>query len=231
LDDEITKNIKLPSELSELYFGEEFCVQTPKLINLMSSLLNNLPTKLKVLKLPEWWNMPLNNLPMGLEKIILGIEFNQNLDMLSESILHVEFPEKYKFDLALDNLPHNLEYLNLQFQNKYNHSISNFPNSIKYLEIGEYNLAINKLPKNLETLLIASNVRFILVSKFFKEESTISFYKLTNIGKYNVENDIQIQIPPNLNKITWYNGDSSVYDYVKISNENLWIDKTDVKYI
>lgn len=212
------QSISLLDNLEELYFYyyDDYTYEnifTQCFIN----LFNNLPKKLKILKMPELLNIPLLNLPLGLEKLYLGINFNQSLDSLPETIKYIMFDEMYKFNKPLDNLPSGVEYLNLQFQNKYFHTINNLPNSIKYLELGEYKLPINKLPKELEELIIASPVEF----KMMEIDAHIKTYELLYIGEFNTSNKISIEIPNNLKKIIWYNNDCSVYQYEKNQNNGI----------
>ena len=220
--------LSLPKNLEELEFSYDYTDRPNNTyVNKLTKLFNNLPKKLKILKIPNFWNEPLLNLPTSLEKLYLGIQFNQPLDLLPESIKLIEFPEGYKFNKPVDNLPSQLEYLNLQFQNKYTHTISNLPDSIKYLEIGEYELEIGKLPTKLNKLVIASPVKFDFVEYEIvkvsgKENINNCYYKLMYIGRYNIDNKILISIPPNLSSITWWDGDMSVYTYIKCSNNDLW---------
>jgi hypothetical protein len=219
------ETIILPENLEELYFNfEQDYIPTHIFYQRFIKLIDNLPTKLKILKLPSFWNERLINLPTTLEKLYLGIKYNQSLDFLPESIKHIEFVEFYRFNQPIDNLPYGVEYLNLEFQNKYSHTINNLPNSIKYLELGEYELKIDKLPKELEELQIASIVKFELIENIDSNlNSEIKKYKLLYIGNYNVENNINIEIPSNLKKIVWWDCDASVYEYEKNQNDEYWI--------
>jgi len=218
------KTIFLFDNLEELYFNYDNDYEPNNMLyQWLIKLIDNLPTKLKILKLPSFWNKPLLNLPTILEKLYLGIEFNQSLDFLPESIKHIEFVELFKFNQPLDNLPSSIEYLNLQFQNDYSQTINNLPNSIKFLELGEYELKIDKLPKELEQLYIASFVKFELIENIdSNSNSKVKKYNLLYIGNYNVKNNIKIEIPQNLKKIVWYNCDFSVYTFEKNQNCEYW---------
>lgn len=226
-----SKSLFLPENLEELHFDyEDYYEPEKEYLEYLIKLFDNLPDNLRVLEIPNFWNFPLKNLPLRLEKLYLGIGFNQELDSLPESIKFINFAEQYEFDKPLNNLPSELEYLNLKFQNKYNHTISNLPNSIKYLELGEYELSIEKLPKQITELHIASQVKFIpveddkinTITSSNKLEKKIQYYKLGEIGEYNIKNNILIEIPKNLSKIVYYDGDSTVYQYCKSPNNNLW---------
>lgn len=214
--------IILPDNLEELYFYFE-CDYKPTHIfyQCLINLINNLPTKLKILKLPSFWNAPLINLPIGLEKIYLGIKFNQSLNFLPESIKYIEFAELFKFNQPFDDLPSGVEYLNLQFQNEYFYTINNLPNSIKYLKLGKYKLKIDKLPKELEELHIDSLVEFEPIENI-NSNAKIKKYKLLYIGTYNVKNNIHIEIPQNLKKIVLLNCGVSVCIYEKNQNDEYW---------
>lgn len=221
-DDKIT-NMFFNTNLMELEF-ESDCLIT-------NTVFDNLPNKLVKLKLPDYSNCDLTNLPKSLEYLILGKEHTYNLDMLPESIIFIEFPElsntSYKLNVPLHNLPHGVEYLNLQFQNKYTESISNLPDTIKYLEIGEYELEIKKLPANLKFLCICTLVQFKYVKNIINPitNKNAKCYELVNIGKFNIENNIQITIPTNLTQITWWDLDSSVYTNVKDLEFGYWIEQ------
>ena len=230
-DNFIPDKIEIPENLEELYFNYEYDEFKTNYLNILIKLFENLPPDLKILKIPDFWNYPLINLPTKLEKLYVGKEFSQSLDLLPESIKHIEFVEDMKFDKSLDNLPSQLEYLNLQFQNECNVTISNLPNSIKYLELGTYELEIGKLPDELVELKIASCVKFDFVKfdtvEIFenkkKEFKQIKYYELKLIGKYNIKNNFKILIPYNLSKITWYD-DVSTYTFIKCLENDLWFE-------
>lgn len=240
----IQESIFFPEDLEELYFNYEDEYE-PKQdeFEYLIKIFDNLPQNLKILKLPSFLNIELKNLPLKLEKLYIGIKYNQNLDSLPESVKFIEFVEQMYFNKQLDNLPSQLEYLNLQFQNSYNYTISNLPNSLKILELGEYKLKIDKLPTNLTELRIASPVKFIeytfdiddindminlqntqiIQIKRIKRNKQIKYYKLEEIGDYNIRNNIKIQIPQNLSIIQWWDGSSSVYTYKKSAiSDILW---------
>lgn len=226
------KHISLPENLIELHFCENYYdFNDEEYMEGMKKIFNNLPEKLKIIKLPYYWNTPLNNLPNELEKIFINKEYLQNLDMLPNSIKYLEFSEKpsYNLNILLDNLPTNLQYLNLHILNEYTHSLANLPDSIKHLVVGPYKLKIDKLPKNLEFLEIESLVKFRLIKcvDYEKDEIIIiKYYELLNIGKYNIENEIYVDIPSNLKSIIWYDNNYLFYEFIKIKNTNLWVDKS-----
>ena len=225
-----SKSLFLSENLEELKFNYDDSYEPEKeYLEYLIKLFDNLPDNLKVLVVPNFWNFPLKNLPLRLEKLYLGIEFNQELDSLPESIRFVEFAEQCNFNKPLDNLPSQLEYLNLQFQNKYNNTISNLPNSIKYLELGEYDLIIERLPKQMTELHIASPIQFTPVeyekinniTPSSNTSKKIQYYKLGKIGKHNIKNNILIEIPKKLSKIVYWD-ELSVHKYYKSSEIDLW---------
>lgn len=251
-NEEFFKPIKLTNGLIELYFINFFYCNELRIINNLIKIFDKLPSNLKILQIPYFWNNPLNNLPsklkilylggiynqpidnlpIYLEKIYFGIKFNQSLDFLPESIKYISFSIGRKFNKSINNLPNSLKYLDLDFQEEYSHSIDNLPNSIEYLSLGDYYLQINKLPDNLIKLKIATHVKFILMPipdvDIFDELNKSNkikkkYYKLENIGKYNIENNITIHIPHNLSTITYCNidNDYSVYTYIR-ENNSLW---------
>lgn len=207
------QSIILPSDLEELYFRYEAdYIPNDNFLQYLISLLNNLPPNLKILEVPNFWNLELLNLPTTLEKIYLGVKFNQNLDFLPESIKTITFDEAGVFNKPLDNLPSNVEYLSLPL-NEYLHTISNLPNSIKFLSLGIYKLKIDKLPKKLVELVIGSPVKFEFVK-------AINKYSLTYIGEYNIKNNIGIEIPKGLKSIDIWNMVANCYE--KCKTDEYW---------
>lgn len=185
-------------------------------------LFDNLPNTIKILKIPDFYNLPLLNLPIFLEELHLGINFNQNLDNLPESIKHIGFSKLSNYNKPLFNLPSQLEYLNLEFKNKYCHSIKNLPDSIKFLELGEYELKIYKLPEKIIKLSIYGPVKFKIETKKF-DNNHEQLYELLYIGKYNIENKFYIKIPIHLSQITCIDNNSNVINYKKNTNNNYWL--------
>ena len=80
----------LPENLEELYFDYEtdYEITNSDLLklNYFIKIFNNLPNRLKILKIPSFWNEPLINLPGSLQKLYIGSKYNQQLDFLPESI-------------------------------------------------------------------------------------------------------------------------------------------------
>jgi len=79
-----------------------------------------------------------------------------------------------------------------------------------------YKLKIQRLPNNLIELVIASPVKFNLTVPNNKTIQT-KYYKLEKIGKYNIENNIEIEIPSNLSMITWWDKNASVYKSILVT--------------
>lgn len=230
---------------SETKFSADVTIVSPS--NKLNKLFDNLPSTLKILKIPNNWNFPLNNLPCGLKKLFLGEKFNQLLDFLPESLTHLEFFKFNEYSQPLNNLPRGLEYLDLGYCNNYIYPIQNLPNSIKYLKIGKFNLEIKNFPDCLEKLVIGSSVYFNLKKKYNLTSGYDNFYELEHFGSYNKENNIKIPIPSGLKEIICYNYlyypahehmivvfpgnlqvnkysnlESSVINYKRISNKNNW---------
>ena len=230
-DNFIFESINLPIELEELYFDyEDEYKPTIRYSDEFIKLVKNLPMNLKIFKLPSFYDHPLDNLPLCLEKLYIGKHYNHQLDNIPTSIKFIEFVEGMKFNKSLDNLPSQLEYLNLKFENNLFHTISNLPNSIKFLEIGKYELEISKLPKDLITLCIASPIKFnfvkselkIVLNKNTKDMKNIKYFNMEFVGKYNMKNNIKIEIPQNLSCVTWSDCESSTYTYKKCMENGLW---------
>jgi hypothetical protein len=59
--------------------------------------------------------------------------FNESLDNLSNSIIHLSFELNDVFNQPIDNLPNSIIYLIFDEKSKFNQPIDNLPNSIIYL--------------------------------------------------------------------------------------------------
>jgi len=106
--------INLPKTLIDLYLGQ---------YNLP---LNNLPSNLKYLQVGDAYSHYLDNLPLGLEELVIGDE-----NWMS------------KYNLSLDFLPHHLKALSI-YSFEFNQELNNLPNSLLHLTI--HDKYRNKLP-------------------------------------------------------------------------------------
>lgn len=211
--------IDFPPNLEVLFFGENKSNE----LSDIKRLLDNLPNKLKTLKIPQNWNYPIENLPNGLTKLIITDGFNQKLNFLPESLKYLGFDTYNYFDSyyshELNNLPRGLEYLNLGFKN-IEFPIETIPDTIKYLTILSSNVKINKLPRCLEILYIRDDVEFELIENISSNKNKYEFknkyFKLTSIQN--------CRVPDSLNQIIFYlHGiDKLRCKFNKTKNSNVW---------
>lgn len=101
------------------------------------------PNWLIILHINEEFNIPLNNLPPGLEKLKLNCaKFTYDLDNLP---LKLEELILINYTGYLDNLPPNLK--TLETGNRFNQPIDNLPLSLEKLVLGaDFNQRIDNLP-------------------------------------------------------------------------------------
>lgn len=86
-----------------------------------------------------------------IETIKFPINYNSNLDYLSETIVRLIFPSKSKFNKKIDDLPVSLRLLVLG--NEFNNQLDNLPKYLEILFIGNgFNQNLNNLPIGLEIL-------------------------------------------------------------------------------
>ena len=128
--------------------------------------LSNLPNTIKILQTGNR-DIKINILPANLEKLILPRYHLYKIDIFPQNLKHVQLSYYYNFDIS--NLPNNLQKLIIaggprEYQEdddnyydfpEFDQDIDNLPDSIEEIEIcvTEYNKKINKLPKNLETIM------------------------------------------------------------------------------
>lgn len=79
----VNETIILPKKLEVLVFDyDDDCYVGCKYLYCLIKLFDNLPNNLRILQIPNFWNYPLINLPLKLEEIYIGSEFNQELNYL-----------------------------------------------------------------------------------------------------------------------------------------------------
>ncbi len=143
------------------------------------SQIDNLPSTITHLILGKYFNQPIDNLPTSIvslefdntfHKYDTYCYFDKSLENLPSSIEHLILPDSY--NIELNGLPNSL--INLVIGGHYSKSINNLPNSIKELtfehiilrdyngKLSDYqypnirNVPIDKLPTNLEKILIVN---------------------------------------------------------------------------
>lgn len=160
--------------------------------------LNNLPTKLKILCIPEKFNNQLNNLPNNLEYLEIATQnknFNYLLDKLPKSLQTLKINRG--FSMHLNNLPHNLKTLHLADNGKFNLPIDTLPNLTDLVINGNFNQPINFLPYTLHTLIIESPHFFQPLINLPLNLNTLILGKNTNIT-------YDIVLPENIKKINLF---------------------------
>lgn len=126
------------SKLKHLIFGDNF-----------NQITNHLPANLQSIIYGFSFNQPINHLPK-IKALKLGFKFQQKLDLLPSSLLHLEllfhypypvghtYPSPYllvKRNISLDNLPQGLETLIITHLKGV--TLPNLPASIKLLRTDE----------------------------------------------------------------------------------------------
>lgn len=126
--------------------------------------LDNFPNKLKILEMTDIiYNLPLDKLPLSLEKLVLGFkkEYNHSFDNLPSSLNYLEITFYEYLDdkiQILNNLPEKLEFLKLKKSNGF--EINRYPSNLKILELNSKNQLTN-IPKNVKYMYSIMNVPII----------------------------------------------------------------------
>ena len=143
-----------------LHFGKNF-----------NQKLDNLPNFIESILLCEcaYFDKPLDNLPVSLNKLVVGDSFKRSLDFLPVGLKHLELPVGY--NQPLDNLPNSLEYLKIDWC--YDKPLNNLPEGLKILKMfsGLYKYDLLILPSSLEKLIIPSSYKGKI-----KEDVIVEYY-------------------------------------------------------
>ncbi len=154
----------------------------------------------------------LKTIPLSVEELEFGDEFNQKLCFLSSNLKKITFGFNFKYNICPDDLPDTIE--SITFGYNFNLKIDKYPNNLKYLEFGRnFSQNLDNLPIGLTCLVI--NERFcqtlnnlpktLKILKFddlakFKDELQLpDSLEILVLGKY-FENDLK-NIPNNLKSI------------------------------
>ena len=140
-----------------------------KLGNFFNSSLNNLPKNLKYIDIGNSFNSSLNNLPKNLEYINIGNSFNKPLSENFKTMTKLtSLILGDSFNSSLNNLPENLVYIKLG--DSFNEQLpENFKTMTKLtsLILGySFNSSLNNLPKNLEYINIGNSFNKPLPENF-----------------------------------------------------------------
>lgn len=136
-------NFYFPSEL------EEICLLECKNFN---NKIINLPIGLKKLMLGKNFDNEFE-LPINLEELHLGTNFNQPLNNLPTGLKKLHFYFDAMFNQPLNKLPAGLKKLYFGFNSMFNQPLNNLPTGLKELYLGKYfNYSLDFLPESLELL-------------------------------------------------------------------------------
>lgn len=101
--------------------------------------------------LGHYFNGNVDNLPHGITHLYFGNKFNKPIDFLPNSITHLTLGED--FQQKMDNLPNSITHISMKSYN-YKCDYENFSPDINFSYVRAINQKINKLPKNLDKLII-----------------------------------------------------------------------------
>jgi hypothetical protein len=157
----------IPSNIKKIVFGSHFNKNIQPFLHPAINLLNfgyefnlpidNLPTELKKLILGVKFNQKVDNLPLGLEMIIFAGIFSQPIDMLPHSIKYIYLSGR--FNQNIDNLPLGLVKIFLTGYN-FSYPIDSLPDSVEIIKLNPiYKTEIKKLPTQLKTIFIDKYVK------------------------------------------------------------------------
>ena len=123
-----------------------------------NSLLEDLPIGIKKIIFENnekyvfsEFNKKVDNLPSSLTHLTFGCKFNQEVDNLPSSLTHLTFG--YYFDQIVDNLPSSLTHLTFGYW--FNEKVDNLPSSLTHLTFGyNFNQKLDNLPSSLKEINI-----------------------------------------------------------------------------
>ena len=156
--------LNLPESLEELEIGSSYNHQINKLpellkkikyMNSFNSSIDGFPDSLTHLYLNgDYFNLPINKLPVNLTVLSVGDRFNHPINIFSLYPLE-ELYLGNSFNQSVENLPATLKKLGLG--NAFNQSVENLPATLKKLTLGNaFNQSINNLPKELIELTLGN---------------------------------------------------------------------------
>jgi hypothetical protein len=149
------------------------------------------------------FNKPLNNLPPNLIYLELGSDYNQSIDNLPSGLKILRLGDK--FNQTINNLPNQLEIL--EIGKDFNKNLDNLPSGLKVLifrgyitENYKFNIEINRLPLNLEILILEDLCDSIILDIDFTVLNKLQFISLPktfNNSRIGLKNGV-FNWPPNL---------------------------------
>lgn len=121
-----------------------------------NNFFENIPSRIKVLRLMNTFNYPIDNLPDSIIQLEISGKFNHTINRLPNNLTHLIFNSHAHNDMQneITNFPPNL--INLQLpDNKIN--IDNLPQNLIHLNVGCSVDSLDKLPEKITHLTIRSN--------------------------------------------------------------------------
>ncbi len=202
----------LPNSITELELSA--CFNLP---------IDNLSDNITKLTIGTYYDQPINKLPLNIEELKFnGLEvgggrskFKHKLELKNYcNLKKLYLPDSY--DIKLGELPESLRYIN--FGSFYTNSLDDLPDWIEHIEFSSYpedtqcgpelfpkicNTEINKLPANLQTIIVDSPCSKIVLNSDCKYGLIQTFNILNKIGSY--KNLLEYKDE----KISRYKGDST----------------------
>ena len=119
------------------------------------------------------YNKKLDFLPEGIYHLIIGCQFNHELNNLPSTLKILEIRKVFdvgycNFNQSIDNLPFGLEELYISYNKCFKQSLRNLPSSLKIFELYNYNNIdeeIKYLSDNIEVLFIKTITNIELITK------------------------------------------------------------------
>jgi hypothetical protein len=129
-----------------------------------NALIDFLPEGIEEIHLGRFFNKPINNLPSSLKKLSICShelnysKFNQSLDNLPTGLECLILKLIENFNHTLDNLPSNLKELHLVVKN-FNHPLNNLPQALEKLIVSKFNFyETYSLPSSLKEVNITYKI-------------------------------------------------------------------------
>jgi len=178
----------LPTTINELKIGLKYKGLSNLFLNSKANKYN-----LKILKIGYPYknhsasvsSFDLKTIPLSVEELVLGDEFNQELSFLPPNLKKITFGFNFKHYIKPDDLPDTLE--SITFGYIFNQEIKKYPNNLKYLELGRnYSQNLNNLPIGLTCLIINERFR----QKLNNLPNTLKILKFDDFAEFNGELDL-----------------------------------------
>jgi FNIP Repeat len=157
--------------------------------------VDNLPSTLICLTLPNRFNQSVDKLPRRLTHLTFGLDFNLPIDNLPSSVTHLTFDKNsffnhpvnnlpssvthltfgMDFNQPVDNLPSSVTYLTFDKKSFFNQSVDNLPSSVTHLTFGmDFKMTINMLPVTVKQVYVHRGTPAVLLINEFCEKSGLN---------------------------------------------------------